>query len=348
MPNPNIVCVTSKHSLGCTFVDWSINFLSGNSNFFKITEMQQVPLSLNPINSHNSHGHKKNHPSGLNKTIDYIRKFQEQKSGFYTMYPCPLNIDDICNILNIDHSMISNPEIFQQIYCYQDQDYNDMIDFCINESVQVIYVHNNTQSVGYFWNLRTLDRQLLTSEPYRNIDHAREDFLEIFFNSSLKSWSTVETSNRWDIREKIALDIRPYDLGRFSDIGITKPHCWVDCQDLWHSTDEVLIDVMKFINVPIDTQRWKLWLPIMSMWQAIQKKQLKFYYVVDHIVKSIVNNWYYPLGSLSLFQEAVIQHCLIYKHNLNLKTWQLDSFPSNTQDLHKLIEPNFHTVPTLY
>ncbi len=343
-----MVCVTSKDSLGCSFFDWSLNFLSGNNSFFNIIENQHIPISYNPVNAYNSHGHKRNHPVGLGATIEYVQQFQKQSSGLYTMYPCPLNIDDACNILNIDHSHIPNPEMFQRIYQCQDQDYIDMINFCIDQAVHVIYVHKNYQSVGYFWNRRTLDRQLLKLEPYENVEHAQADFQKVFFEPSIQSWDTLGSVTRWDTRERIALNIRPFDHRPAAEVGITRSHLWVDCQDLWHNTDAVLVDAMKFIGVDIDPQRRDQWMPIMHNWQAIQRKQLKFYYAVDHIVNSIVNNWYYPLSPMSLYQEAIIQHCLIYKHNLNLKTWQLDSFPSNTQDLHKLLEPSCHAVSKIY
>ena len=46
---------------------------------------------------------------------------------------------------------------------------------------------------------------------------------------------------------------------------------------------------------------------------------------------------------LDIIQEAFIQHELIYKHNLNLKTWQLEKF-TNTQQLHNLLETNTHPL----
>ena len=40
---------------------------------------------------------------------------------------------------------------------------------------------------------------------------------------------------------------------------------------------------------------------------------------------------------------------IIYKHNLGLKTWQLEKFPANTQDLHTLLESNtLHNLDDIY
>lgn len=344
----NIVCVTSKHSVGCSFADWSINFLSGATDYFNINSLKLIPLSLNPVDSQNSHGHKKNHPGGLDSTVNCINEFLKQAPRLYTMYPRMLDIISVCDQLNIDYNGIDNVDQFKIIQDYQHNDYLQMINHCIDHDVQMIYVHDNYQTVGYHWNVRALDRHLTTSLPYKNIDEAEDDFQTVFFENSINTWKDLKLNDPWDIRERMALDLRPYDPRSFQELGITKKHLWIDCQDLWHDTEDVLLESLKFINVKLNEQRWAQWIPIMQQWQAIQRKNLKFHYAVDHIVNSIVNNWYYPLSPLTLKQEAIVQHCLIYKHNLNLKTWQLNQFPTNTQDLHKLLEPNLHTVPTIY
>ena len=48
------------------------------------------------------------------------------------------------------------------------------------------------------------------------------------------------------------------------------------------------------------------------------------------VFDAIVHNWYYEIDNLTFEQEVIIQHCLIYQHGLNLKTRQLEKFPSNT------------------
>jgi hypothetical protein len=345
----NIVCVTSKLSLGCSFFDWSINFLSGKDNFLKLNPTPHLaPLCLDPVNSVNSHGHEKNHPAGITEVKSNLEYFLSQPDNLYTMYPRMLSLDVVCQQLKIDYIHLANPEYYKKIHNYQEQDYHAMLDYCANQSVKLIYVHNNYQARGYFWNIRTLERQILKPEPYENINHAVSDFQEIFFTDSITRWGQLGLSNQWDIRERMALDLRPFDPLSFKDVGIKQEHLWVDCQDLWHDTASVLDTAMDYISVAIDQKRWQSWLLIANKWQTLQKNNLKFHYTLDHIVNSIVHNWYYPLPELTLTQEAIIQHCLIYKHNLNLKSWQLDRFPSNTQDLYKLLEPNIHQIDLIY
>jgi hypothetical protein len=77
---------------------------------------------------------------------------------------------------------------------------------------------------------------------------------------------------------------------------------------------------------------------------------LNFCWNIDNICESIVNNYYLDIGAYNLdfWQEAILQHILIYKYKLNLKNWQLEKFPTNTQALHKLLEPNIHPTEILY
>ena len=48
---------------------------------------------------------------------------------------------------------------------------------------------------------------------------------------------------------------------------------------------------------------------------------------------------------MNFYKEVMIQQALIRRHSLNLKTWQLETFPANTQELYKLLEPSLHLTP---
>ena len=63
-----IFATTSPKSVGCTFVDWSVHYLSGKNTFFSVRHNQWLPLIENPLTTDNAHHHKKNHPSGLKNT----------------------------------------------------------------------------------------------------------------------------------------------------------------------------------------------------------------------------------------------------------------------------------------
>jgi hypothetical protein len=97
------------------------------------------------------------------------------------------------------------------------------------------------------------------------------------------------------------------------------------------------------LKFDLDTSKLESWQQIYKKWQQPQLDSLEFMFNCQRIVNSIVNNHWLEID-LTFEQEVVIQHCLIYHHGLNLKTWMLEKFPNNTQELHKLLEPNIHVL----
>jgi hypothetical protein len=171
---------------------------------------------------------------------------------------------------------------------------------------------------------------------------------DFFFSNSIDTWNRLGLTDVWDVRERRALDLR---LNHNEDITfvakLSFPHQWIYCQDLWSRGPDVVQKVMQFLDLAIVPERFDHWLLVYRKWQKIQMDAQEFDYNREHIVESIVNNWYYEID-LTFDQEVIIQHLLIYKHNLNLKTWQLTKFPNNTQELHKLLEPNSHPIADIY
>jgi hypothetical protein len=149
----------------------------------------------------------------------------------------------------------------------------------------------------------------------------------------------------------MALILEPYLSVRMDEFfNYSFPHIYVDARELFFNGRELMGNLFNQLRLPLDQSRLDSWLPIYYNWQAKQSSILKFSWSLDHICECIVNNLYYDLTTfnLNLKQEAIIQHIMIYKYGLNFKTWGLEKFPSNTQDLHKLLEPNIHQLNNLY
>ena len=90
---------------------------------------------------------------------------------------------------------------------------------------------------------------------------------------------------------------------------------------------------------------YQKWLLIYNQWKNVHKQKLMFVWYFDTIINNILQGIDFDLirFNLDITQEATIQHFLIYKHNLNFKTWQLIKF-TNTRQLHELLEPNIHPL----
>ena len=338
-------CILSEFSVGGTFLDWSIHYLSGQTDFFNTDINQWIKLSTDPVNKKNAHGHEKNHPPGLAATKQCFAKFDKQQGKLFSVYPFlyPFEINSDGTHTDPTHnSVTSNWESVRQ---QRQADYLEVISYCSSNNAKVIYIALDPSMVLYFSSSRR--------SPRSNDSETAHPGDNVFFKTSIDAWENFNLVNRWDIRERRALNLRPYEhiwhnFSLKTTVFNQHPHAWVDSRELWHNGPRTLIKLMDYLKLEIDPSRWQTWEPIYQSWQAIQLETLDFVFRCEHIVDAIVHNWYYDIGDLTLDQEAIIQHCLIYKHGVNLKTWQLTKFPRNAQDLHALLEPNIHTTKSLY
>lgn len=339
----NLVCVTSNSMVGCTFLDWTVHFLAGQTDFLHVRK-GVIPLVFNPLDKTNAHGHIKNHPGGLIQTQNVIEILKKQ-NRLTSFYPFPWQLDLVAKHLKMNQATMT-PTQWKTCIEYQITDYNQLLYKSHTCGAKIIFTASSEQTPLYHLNIRTLSRMPLQAREAESVSAIKQEIDQAFFSDSIKAWNKINLTNLWDKRERQALCTRPFHNST-SQVDLCFPHYWLDSQTLWYDFDREVVKIMDWLQLPIVPERFQLWLPIYQEWQKIQIDALQFQYNCKHIVESIVNNWFYKID-LTFDQEVVVQHCLIYHYNLNLKTWRLEKFPNNTQDLHKLLEPNLHPVPDLY
>ena len=346
----NIFCVTSTHSIGCTFLDWSIHYLSGSDKFYNV-ESGWGELVSTPLSSDNAHTHQKNHPNGIKLTTEVIQRLKKVNANIpLSLYPIPLYEEDAANELNIVINQKS--DLFNnEIKYYQQKDYADIWNQLTLNNIPIVYVKLTSDQL-FLQSIRQFDRNFPSIEIQpQTSNEVHAEFLDIFFKDSQINWNKQGMNSTWDQREFISLNIRPREFCEFDSwVNFSTPHYYLDAKELWYNGKDTLINIMQYLNLTVDAGRLITWLPIYSQWQQKQLDILKFVWNVDHICDCIINNYYYDISSykLDLWHEAIIQHIMIYKHGLNFKTWNLEKFPNNTQDLYKLLEPNIHSVEDIY
>lgn len=342
----NVFCITSWNSVGCTFIDWSVYFLSNQSQHYNVSLNRWLPVSPNPLTEFTAHGHDKNHPQGYDATKSFIEHIETLTSDrLHSIYPGSLPHGAAAEYLNLPPESISNTETLKHIIQFKKDNYHKILNLCYAKQIKTVFVQSDPGSILYFQRRRTLAYLLLDYiTPDTTEQQIKEEFQTVFFNKSLTYWKDNRLTEIWDVRERLALDTRPFDQDLINVVPeLKQPHLWINSLDLWTRTPDVLEKIMKFLELPINHEKFNQWLPICSKWQKIQLNILEFCFNQRHIVDAIINNWYYEID-LTFDQEVIIQHCLIYQHGLNLKTWQLEKFPKNAKDLHKLLEPNIHPI----
>lgn len=336
----DLVTVTSVYSVGCTFLDWSINYLSGNTQHYN-ADKGWLDIVDNPLTTTNSHNHLKNHTQGLKHTQDLLDKLKNIQ-GLKVLYPTLMYIDvaakkldiNITNISVSDNHLINN---------YRDNDYNKTLKVLHDNGSKIIFLSLEESMILYLIENRAMFPLLHNSEIIATSDLEMQESRDlVYFKNAASEWGFGSVENKWDLRERLALDLRPFEY-RDRKIDFSIPHYWVNCEELWYNGHETILKIMNYLELPVDESKISNWLTVYRQWQKIQVKNSKFARECKHIVDSIIHGWEFSID-LSFNQEVVIQHCLLYKHNLNLKTWQLEKFPSNTKELHHLLEENFHPL----
>lgn len=331
MPKNNDMFVTTSYtSIGCTFLEWSINYLAGGNSYYKVWPDYlkgktdgTIPLVDNPLLKKNAHGHQRNHPATLEETKRVIGILRQQQGRLKSCYP------------------------FAQDGL---QEHRLIIDFCLEESIPVVFVilpkelhlfHSIGKRSGTWRNGVWLPNVTeLDSLKY---------FISDFFSDGFKEWDSSEI---WDIRDILSLNFYKYNtieakIANTSTLEDIKDHNLhrVNGPMLWHSGEHVVPDLLHKLDLKLDEERFLKWRPVYYEWQKILKKTVvDFYYNLDFIVNSVVHNYNLDLTqfNMTLSKEIVLQAELIKQHNLTIKGWGLEKFPDNATDLHKLLEESFH------
>jgi hypothetical protein len=339
-----VVCVTSDMLVGSTFLDWSLHWLAGHTQVYNLHNKGWLPLPASPLSDKNAHNHPKNHPAGHSEYLSDVTELaQHHSKEFHTCYPAKIPAGFLGVELGFDENKLRNPKIWQYLITTSDLDYAQIFKTSADLNIPVIYLATNHSNAVYHTLSFQRGEHLLPYEDGKyNDENVYVAFHHWFFKEDMENAKTP-----WDQRELLALNLQLDSCYPDIDmIDLTVPHLWINCEELWYNGEAVLEQCMEYINEPIDKTRRESWIQIYQQWQQIQQQTLKFCYELDHIVMATVKGWHYPLRPMTLLQEAIIQHRLIYQHNLNIRNWQLESFPDNTQKLHTLLEPNQHALRT--
>jgi len=330
----NMFCVTSLEQLGCTFLDWSIHYLSGQTEYFytgirkqDIKPTEWIPLTNNPVTSINAHGHLRNQSHGsnqLNLEIELI-KDTNIKTKLYSSYPV---IKDVLKgISKQDEDII--------------EDYIKIFDICKDNGIPLIFVTRNpTSNLMISKNRDTFNKN---NQDLNAIINAEKKY----FTENKLNWSNTA----WDNREFLAVHMRPFEnhlnsvcsKKNYIHTILSKDHYCVNANRLWFDGELVLINILQFLNLKLDTSRLSKWKDIYRNWQEnVSIPYSRLSWDINLICQSIVNGYSLDLTNykLDLYDEAIILHVLLFKYNLNIRSYGLESFPKNTKDLHILLEKN--------
>lgn len=345
--NNRIISVVTDPGVGGTFLSWTLHYLNGHKKYFHHKSNSWKSVTDQPLTKINSHGFSPNQPASVNYSQAFISALSNADTeDFHVLYFHNFEKSDSDEHANWLQDIQKNSSLNKRrLFDSLPKTYKAMID----ASSDCIVLTTNENHNLYFskFDKRNLlspsftdsQKKLETNEEFWN------DFTKHFFNKD-QSWHYSNLTNIWDRREFLALNIRPNQVIKIlKNIELTKPHFLLDTYELYNLFDKTVIQLFDYLKLTIDQNRKDNWHSVYKQWQLLHLDRILFSWYFDQIIDYTLNNHYMDLSrfNLDLIQEACIQHHLIYKHNLNLKGWQLEKF-SNTKQLHNLLEPNIHSL----
>ena len=325
------IAIVTDAAVGGTFVAWSLHWLSGQKTYFSTKRNSYIDVISDPVGHQNSHQFLANHAMTVesiagylkklpNKTVEHLYFHQLKNRGSYSL-------DEV----------IANTKAG--------------IDLVVQECDRIIVVKKPPEYQLYHCSLAPRSNvhvRLSDGSAYYSTDQNQvlNDFIDFFFKDSLDIWQSLNLTEVWDKREFLALNLKPFEW-----TSIMQCHNFdFDFYDLsadvcWLTLDQSIIDVLRYCNIQIDQSKFEQWRSVYSRWKRLHTDRIHFCKSFNSIVDAILNGDDIDLAefNLDIVREAAIQHQLIYKYNLNLKTWQLTKF-TNTKQLHNLLEPNIHPL----
>ena len=323
-----MISILTDSAAGGNFLVWTLHYLAGHNEHYFTKQDSWVSVPNSPLKQANAHNFKTNHAETLEEYYDIIHKLLSTPTDlFHSIYVHPFDnsIDSVITDTSIAINHLSKYSKKTLLLTHSD---HYKLYQCKYKARASVKNWNNPK------------------EKIHDPDEIHNNFIDYFFNDSKRIFDKLKLDATWDRREFLALNIRPFKNVSMRDtVDLATDHYALDTADLYNMFDCTVIDLFKYLELPMDHSRFDQWNTVYSDWKKFHYQQQQFIRYFDKIINYTLNGYHLDLTrfDLDLMQEAAIQHVLIYKHNLNLKTWQLDKF-FNTQQLHNLLEANTHSL----
>jgi len=344
----NISCLfNSAHNIGNHFINWSMYFLSGDSDIYyfdKVSGYMKEKICMNPISKHNVNAHNHYVPQNLGYeelkyTISSIPNTHDMKHVQFTTLTMSMVMEKYMPSTNVESLTQHQLGKIDQIKM---ADLSKCVNYINDNNYPLVYIKYNIIDVlSNFYNNRHL-MHYNSKYIYNDMNECMEDYEKKFFNMAKTKF---KTDFIWDRREKLALNIMPFYFNNYlyDDYFLENiSHITYDTIDIFDNLNNVIRDICSYCNIHVDESRFEKWIPIYNEWKKVHDTVFSrdFWKIID----AINNNEYMELSSYNIdfYKEVLILYGLMYKYDMNIKSWTLEKFPLNTQKIHLLLEKNIH------
>lgn len=309
-----IVGLLGPGGCGGTFLDWSIQYLSGQTsswvvtcgpdNLSTISGQGQSKIVENPIFKNTSHRHQKTHPNdqSIDRVVEILKSHPEFLiHSFYYIDSMPGRTQTTYNKLFEQY-----PDLKFITYTFAKSDIDTI--FCFQEE---------------------------------KMSPAKQRLDDLIVSNSPVPFSELPL---WDQRELLSL-YYPGELHgqTLSEELITVHNNYqLEFNIMLETLDEEIENIFEYLEIELCLERFAHWKNTYNQWKS--NNNLEFFNDLKLIIECILNNIEYDLSKykMSFAKEVVIASNLLYKHNLALKSYQKNNLSQNTKQWSDIIEPNIY------
>lgn len=156
------------------------------------------------------------------------------------------------------------------------------------------------------------------------------------WNANYKTWKDLQP---WEFREWFSLYYPKVLVDWSNSVNlIDNSFLPVSGNDILYNTTTTLLKIIEFCNLTVN----KDLTPFVEEWQSKQQYILQEYKTVCTIVDCAIKKQPYTWTDLNIIAESIVQQRL-RQQGFEIKCNGLNQFPTNSLDLHALLEPNWRT-----
>jgi hypothetical protein len=309
-----IVGILGPGGCGGTFLDWSLQYLSGQqSSWFvkfdptgsKIVSQSCVNVLDNPLLKNTAHAHLKTHPN--NRSIDTVINIFKSQPSF--------NLHSFYYVDSIDEGR-------------KQTTHN-----------QIISKHSDIKFITY--NFTDTDIDIIFCLQYEKIFGQKNRIENLKISNMTQSISELPI---WEKRELLSLyypdSIRGQTVAE--KINPTSNLYQLDFVDMIENLDLTINKIFQYFDISVHEERWKRWQEVYTVWKL--KNDLTFFKNLNAIVQCILDHNFHDLCqyNMSFAKEVVIASRLLYNHNIALKSHGINDLSQDTQQWSDIIEENVY------
>lgn len=116
----------------------------------------------------------------------------------------------------------------------------------------------------------------------------------------------------------------------------------INFDDVWSRLDTIIFDIFNFLELTINQTRYLQWINVYRIW--LEKNKTDFFNDLPKILDCIVSGKYINLSryNMTFAKEVVLVSKLLYNYNLALKFIEANDLRTNTLQWHAILEENVY------